>query len=743
MMRVRLICFLLFLAATPVSAQTVVVRSGEHATFTRLVMKIGEGADWSVSNQGREVRVNVDQPDIRFDLGGVFKKIPRTRLRQVAQRERGGPLELSLNCNCAVEGFLQAENYLVIDIRDSTGTEFYLKPRLQPVDLAAYRFQLGTGGATTDGRPAVKHRKEAQGGPPVEAPSGAGKSGKVISQTLSEQRLLAQIERAASQGLLTPVTRFADEETEIGLPPSEPVIAPAKAEINIASTTVIDRDLSAIASTLDELSGEPTCLPDSVVAVPDWADERPFADQIGELRASLFGEFDQLDAEIALDLARTYIHFGFGAEAERVLTLVPDPSPELDALQALTRIVDGSAIEGANPFLGQSGCAQDFALWSTLADPEKIDMSQSDALLRAFANLPRHLRHQLGPRLSRSLNKLEHNELAAAVLRDIDRSSGSTGPSHDLAEAEVESATGKTEIVVEKIEKVVASDSDVSPEALIKLIDMHYLEKKALRPDVPELAASYATEHRQGKWGSELRRVHAMSLALAGRFEAAFEALDVSAELDGPALAAAASGPVLELLAQNADDVTFLTFALPLAEPSDRKLPASLAANLSERLLALGFPQQAQAIIKKATPRGMSREDRLLRANIALANGLPHRAMIEVLNLTDPEASAIRARAMQANGDYEMAGQVLLDAESPENAARNLWLGDAWDELPLADDPRYLRLAELSTRLAKESEKNDETAPLAGARSLLDDSVGARSEIAEILSELDVAEPNE
>lgn len=742
MNRFLLFCILLIVAASGLQAQTVVVRSGEHETFTRLVMKLKDGVGWSITRSNRLARVDIDQPDIRLDIAAVFQKIPRKRLLALKQRENGAPLELSLNCNCEVESFAQPGNYLVIDIRDPKPDEALLSPRLPPIGIASYRFNLGEGTARARLTHVGDLRRPESLAPPVANPPSAGAGGTLVRSSFSEQRLLAQIQRATSQGLLTPVAHLVPQPPDSVSEKTETAPSPTP-QINIATTTVIDRDMASVASVFDQFTNEPECLPAEFVAISDWGNDRPFSDQVSQHRIRLFEEFDRLNSAAVTDLAKTYLYFGFGDEARAVLALLSETDEQTDVLLALADVLDDRPVAQGELLSGQSGCSPGSALWSALAQPDDSVKINSDAVLQGFSHLPRHLRQQLGPRFSRQFNSLGRRELASDVLRAVDRSADSSGPPHDLAAAEIEIATGQSEAAVEKMEKVVVSDSELSPEALIKLIDTLEAERRPLRPDFPELAAAYAAEHRLGELEAELRRIHATSLAMVGRFDEAFRVLGELMELGSKIASDRATNSVLNSLTENADDVTFLTFVLPRAKSDGIALSSQLETKMAERLLSLGFAEQAYAMLKPARSDTLSKKEQLLRAEIALANGLPHRAMIEVLNLKSLEASEIRARAMRANGDFDTAGQVLLDAARPETAARNLWLGDAWESLPTIEDPQYSRLAELSSQLALQIDTDDAIPPLAAARTLLDDSMNARSGIDEMLGTLQVPNPAE
>lgn len=733
----RLVLILALLAGGTVSALTVPVRSGEHDGFSRLVMQLPESTNWSISRTDRLAQVRMDQPDIRFDTSRVFELIPRNRLENLFQSETGASLDLTLNCDCEIETSTMGGGYLIIDIHDPKPETFTLQPILPFRSGTPYRFSLARKAAPS--LPLTGRRTPALPTDPTE-PGTVLDAQPLVGNRLSEQRLLAQIERAAAQGLLTPVMRANPLPAPAGSEPADtgeiPTPAPRNAP-NISATTVIDRDMSGVADRINTMAGAGECLPSGLVALQDWGNEQPFAAQVGSQRAALFGEFDRLDVEAAKTLAKTYLHFGFGAEAQAVLDLLPERDLPTRVQSALASVLDDRPLPPDNPLAGQSGCHGDIALWAVLAQPDQTREIAPDAFLQGFSRLPRHIRRHLGPRLTQILNASGQIELARAILRAIDRSTDATEPAENLAEAEIDSSAGNVEAAAEKMIDVVDGGSEYSPQALVGLIDTHLVERKPLRPDLPDLAGAYAAEHRLGDLGPELRRAHAISLALTGQFdESAAEAGKIR-ELDGDVAIQKAMVPLLDLLEENAGDVTFLTYALPETVNPSIDIPVALQTRIAERLLGLGFAEQAFALLDRDKARSQPEDRRLLRAEAALANGLPHRAMIEVLSLSGPEASDIRARAMQMNGDFERAGLALMEAEKYEEAARNLWLANATDSLPATEDTlRFARLAELTTQLSESTDADTLAPPLAGARMLLDDSADARVRIEELLGAL-------
>lgn len=161
--------------------------------------------------------------------------------------------------------------------------------------------------------------------------------------------LLQQIERAAKQGVIdlsappspeapepTPAARPRIEPVALARPKAEPAPKPAPApsapadlagldHSQIFATTVFDRDKPRSAKPAPEAA--PECLPDESLDVAHWSRSGSLFDQVPGLELRLVGEFDTPDPTALGDLARLYIRFGFGAEAEGLLLGFDAPCP--------------------------------------------------------------------------------------------------------------------------------------------------------------------------------------------------------------------------------------------------------------------------------------------------------------------------------------------------------------------------------------------------------------------------------
>jgi hypothetical protein len=273
------------------------------------------------------------------------------------------------------------------------------------------------------------------------------------AQDLRQKRaqVLGQIARAASQGLLSPNVQWpsqdpaSPQETESAKgvtsdavqnpTPDEKRLNPLD---NLRARSSIDRDVLAHAEQMNgPLSGRGDCLSDKLTRVANWGTDEPFGAQIGPLNRRLFGEFDKPDESVAVGLARLYVFFGFGAEAQRALGLVSTPSLESTILQTMAQILREGHASPQSVLSKQLDCTTSVAVWAALSYRDlPADMPiDTDAILRAFSGLPPHLRRYVGPMLSQKFLTADRTETANRILRILERGLENVSPQIGMAKA--------------------------------------------------------------------------------------------------------------------------------------------------------------------------------------------------------------------------------------------------------------------------------------------------------------------
>lgn len=741
MIRSLLLLISFIVVATSAPGQTVNVRSGEHSGFTRLVLRIPADTSFDLNQSTSKVLLNTSLANVRYDVSQVFSRIPRTRLASISQEQRGGPLELVLACGCEVRAVREGSDLLVLDIVDANNEGQTPEAAVSSVD----KKKAGESGSDIEPGPlpivrfpVVTKRTATGGGAPNFDLDTAVNLPKRAAVELLESRLLDQIGRAAEQGLLSVVSSMPDrnhegrEEKENQNVQVERLSETLLPPIEI--TTSIDRDLADVAKAIHTAATATLCVPSEDLALHEWSDELPFETQVGRLRAEIVGEFDKFDQESVIALAKTYIHFGFGAEARQALNLLSGTLPNIQQLKALADAIDDAEVSGENPFVGQQHCPTDVAMWSVLTSEIDGATMNSDAIMQGLARLPDHLRAHLGPILSRKFADFGDKQSAESVLRVTNRVLAESTPTSRLAEASVNLLEGDTEAAVDRLEEVAESPSEYSPQAVILMIENKFQMRSSVQPDLPNLISGYAIEYRGADIEKDLNRAYLVSLALSDQFATSFRELE-SLKDKNPDQFIQSATPLLHLLEERADDVTFLRLVLHHSQGIEQDLPAGLTEKIATRLLELGFAEQAQRFLFQIDISKASNVRRILKARAALSMELPHQAMVALLGMEGAEVDALRARAMLQKRDFHMVAQFLDSQENSEDAFRSLWHSDQTGKIDETAGNRYSRVSDITNALRQGYDSQSDLSPLANARALIKNSVESRTDISGLLSD--------
>ncbi|WP_158965217.1 hypothetical protein [Chachezhania sediminis] len=773
-----------------VRAQALTIQSGEHDGFTRLVIRLPETESWSITRDGRTAQLKVSRPQARFDLSGIFTKIPRTRLLQAAQND--GMLDLTLGCDCTIDAFRVRGGYLVLDIRGTPGAG--IEGAAGRNDRAALRDAARAGSvvqARLDDlrRVGLQHpyryrqsdlspgefrfptrRAEPASGPLPDMPTvpppgpggilpvvprmgsdrvaGAGRASNPLEQPLidravsagyggaldiSEDRLIEQLERATDQGLLE------RSGNRLEAPHGDTGERGSPLPIGISSMTAVDREMRELSDALQRTGEGTRCIPDEMIAVHKWAGDGSFDDEISARRGNLIGEFDTVQSGSVMSLSQVYLYFGFGAEARYTLGLLEDDNRDMDVLKAMSRIIDGDPLAEDNPFATQGRCGSDVALWAYLAsaDPKMPDLNV-EAVLTGFARLPAHLRRHLGPRLGRQFAERGDLYAAETVMRASDRAGLQETAPADLARAAIADLKGDTRAEETYLEKAITKADQETPEALVSLVETQFKARGHIDPDYPDLIAGYAHEYRNVERGRQLRRAHVHALALLDQYDEAFGELASVRARDGKEAEDALTQDLLAILTGIGRDADFMKHVLAQAQNGAHRWPEQTGMDVADRLMGLGFASEAARILDDTAPPHPTDARRILRARAALAEAQPNRVLTELADLTGPEADRLRSDALLMTGHIDQAGALLAAQPDPQARDRGLWLSDDPDAPDLATGEQFSALLAASQGVEALADAPEGKPPLAAARALLEEGAALRGAVSDLLGMVSV-----
>ncbi|MBI6628921.1 hypothetical protein [Pontibaca salina] len=744
------------LLAFPVSAQTLAIRSGEHENFSRLVLTLPIGVEWSLTQQGRTAALTLDLPQVHFGIADVFKRIPRSRLARVTQSSAGAPLEMFLACDCKLKSFTLSDRRLVIDIMDPRTPSAQAPDIHQPILEPTFRFPMtAAGGRAVSAAPFMLNSRNRnriprpkssqpdsrlQSGSNADTPPLPPKTDLPrAASRRSEKRLLAQIDRAVDQGLLdfTGSSRDAPEPEALVPDLKPPRETPSKP--GLSAQTSVDRDLADVRNTMEIAGYGSNCYPAEMLKLAEWGSEDPFADQIGTWRSELYHEFDILNRDAQIGLAKNYIYFGFGAEAAQVLKLKSHRQENTEILLEMSRILDGLDAVSTESFLLHQGCSGASSLWAVLAASSLPPETNDDAVLQALMELPAHLRHLIGLRISRIYMSAGRAEIANTALRIAERASASRDPAVDLAAAEINALKGDRQTASEQAARVVTSGAEQAAEALVKLVKMRWETGGELPPETAELAEAFAMENRGSSLGDQLQEARVLALAMRNQFRAGFEALAAYEQHVRRPASPEIWGALFTAMTDRADDLVFLELVLGNTPLFAKGEFDHVTEKVAGRLMELGFHGQVQKLLGNDYGGRIDDDGLLIRAEAALAADLPHRAMAVLGKSVGSKADRLRAQALSKSKNHAEAAAFFTQANDAASAARSYWLAGELENIP-DEAPLYGATAQSIPALDAGNNAELPPTPLAQARALLEGSEHSRGQISDLLDAMFVGE---
>lgn len=719
-----LLACLLFPAAA--LAREIAIRSGEHDTFSRLVVNIGEGTQWRLVDTDTGAELELSDPQVAYDTTDVLDRLPANRLTAVVDRG-DGVLGLEIGCApCHVDPFIWRPGYLVLDIADGPDPNRSATRRT----MRASPVRLPLLSATALDEPAFL-LPGAFMTPARSAPSPDN------TETVQVEGMAQELARAVAAGYLTPSVEGAIPQPERASRPvpqaSDPLgpddtgttIEPTVRRPGMTLGNALDRDLAAVNDMLAE-SMDVTCLGDAVFDIATWVEDEHFTARIADLRAGLVSEVDRPSDAAARRLARGYLYFGFGREAAAVLSSLHG-DPEAEVLQEIAWIVDD--LPGERSVLAaQVGCENGAAPWILLSGAIPLGKLDRNAVIRSFRLLPEQLQAHLGARLARAF--LDAGDVDGAVLvfgavrgRDAART-----PEAQRMEAALLEAGGDAGAAIGVLTPKVGERPD--PASLIRLIDLTIEAGTAPTDGDMILADSLMQEYRGTAEEPALAAAKLRAHIARSEWQLAYKLQQNHRDQWSDDRYRDMADRLYLGLADAAPAPDFLQIAF-------EDLPGDLSPHtlnsLAKRLLASGFPERALDLLRGPTQGAAMGERRYLRAEAALQLRQNRDALLHLSGMTDARAEDLRARAMFAMGDHRGALMAHPDRQNPEADFR----AGAWGRLATSDDPVLRAAAEQA--LAQPDLSAMQT--LAERRAALEQARETRRAITDLLERFPAASP--
>ncbi len=683
-MRFAVFVATLFLSlASPVWAQQISVRSGEHPGFSRLVFMFPAGTGWSLDPVAGGYRMTTTAKQFRYDLADIFRFIPKTRIVAVEPAVDAQSVFIETPQDVHSDVFQLPNGALVLDIVDGAVTTepaapVSAAPSFRPQAKVAY---LDLFWRTQDDKGAKT--PYSRGDAPAPAPLPLAKLDLPDPRVeAAESELIDQLGRAASQGLITlelperPMTAPPTPDP----PPQPPETSASGQHLALSSQTVIDRDSASAWGGAGLAANGHNCPPDEAFDLQSWLGDKPAAELIADTRRDLVGEFDKPRPESVAALARLYVALGFGAEA-RALHRAFQLDDGLDPnLLLLAGILDNRPIAPEIDMKGLSACDGKVALWAVLAlnGAARKDEVNFGALLRSYSSLPSEIREIVGPRLSSLLIDMGAADVAKTVRSMLARVPVEPQTSLHLIDAQIGLTEGRQDEAAMLLDQVAKGNSDQAAAALVLAIETRLSHGEAIAQDDVENAGALALQLKETSTGYKLKRAEILGLGSTAQFAAAFDSLDDWPVETRDDLFQQTRNDLFAMLGRVPDETVFIrAYYQHSAEAVAAPLAPETEVALADRLAKNGFWQAAREVLSSSTRR--SAAGRLSLARAALTGRDAAAALAHLSDLAGDDAAALRGSALSMLGKHDTAESEY--AQAGDNAALldEAWRSGNWD----------------------------------------------------------------
>ncbi len=669
-MRGAVILFILGLFPVFADAAPLRVQTGEHASFTRVVIGIPPDIEWRLgrADQGYTLRLPTDDG---FVLAQFFDLIPRDRITAVDQDPNRGELRLRVECLCHARATVYRSQYLVIDIHDGPAPaaspfelalpdeqSFVVGENLANQQTVSYQFtpdpvlpvitpRIPVTGSATNGEEAAKTERSATDpNAPSTQVQDTDDALEMIAQTLS-----SSLGRAMTAGLLQEEAPFGRAETE-GANQADPRIALKESPFpGLNARTSVDPGAVSDAALPQTQVGK-TCLPDSSFDIASWGNESPPYLQLRQTRNALTNPADEFQDGALLVLARLYVFLGFGREALQTLDLEDVLSRDRVLLRAVAQLIEDEPVS-QDLFAGQVSCPSRVALWALLAQPTgptdaKVDRT---AVITAYQALPTYVQEQIAPRLTEALLAIGAQDAALQIIGRQPRSENAD-VALQLAGAALSDALGEETQAIETITDVARNDPRTTPEALTRFFIEGVANEVSFSDEDFLLADALRFENTRTPAAAGLADAQYNAYLSVDRFEDARGSLQRRMTTLSPQDVTTMRSALFRQATERMPDAAFLEFVW---QEDLGEVDADTQNIVAARLLTLGFPERALVVLSGVA------DDAALDAQDVLRRQATRDAAVQQ---TTPENPQQVGDVQRSNDDEVSADLTVSDGSS-------------------------------------------------------------------------------
>lgn len=530
-MKVALVITILLLFTVPLAAEPMVVRTGEHDGFTRVVIDAGKGVRWDAEYTGSLLHIEINGSNRFYDLSSVYDRMKRDRIEKIDFTEN--TLELKIACDCSVSVFYSEPGMIVADIASPGVT-------LKTPILAAFNAIPRTSESPT----LIPHPDKMGILPPWPTVDATNVN------NIFQQKISQRIGALGTLGVLKLKIQEDRLLNTFNIP---------KVEGKISNSGLNNNDISTGTIQPTHPSAEAVCR--NSASLKKIHDDIQIGDRNQTVPTTIL---DVHDIENIISNSTSLLHFGFGAESLQILDIADSDDTRVDLLIMISEIFEYGEAQRNHTLIPVFSCHSDLNIWKLLYNGGATAMNADEikSSLLSLSQFPPQLKNILTPLTIEALKNLGLEDHIANILETSDRSA-------DQLEAQARFDREVSEV------STASKSSKPASQPIIPVKDLQLIIEKNIESGLPTSKDHIAHIDDQIFQASEtdekssILTLKAEALLANKDFYAALEAIEL---IETPNLPEGLVDRVFYGLVEKSDDITFLELSLDVSPKFRNKI---------------------------------------------------------------------------------------------------------------------------------------------------------------------------
>lgn len=603
MARILYSVILVVWAAQLAASGAAVLRSAEHADFTRIVLDLDNPNGVTVSQRNRLLQVKLPADVKNIASKDFFRRISRETIASISVDDAALRIDLRLTCTCSFKKFVSGSKMLVIDISKNKQSDPIPEQTLKLTSWGLSRINHDARLAYNEAEP-TPTALEIEASKPVKASVQLPivlPNRRISEGNFSRQRMLSNLDETSGQS-----ATFRPELQHVW----------SDEQIEFRSNQVVQsRALPEIEQGVRVEFGH--CEKFSYLDPTSWPKYDNATSFLSAQRARVArDDLDISDSSIR-SLGIAYISLAMGAEARSLLKAIAEPLLTDEYLIEISKLVDGDT----DIQLHRAANCPEMIIWKLLYEAGakqgemralSLNDTQLEKIRAGFDQWPRALQGVFAAKLAKSLIAADAPDTAAFSLRRSQSAPEQRSGERAMIAANLANKTESASAAIKLLAPIVASDSETAPEAAIALTDLILGQDQNISSSQKAALDTYREEYEGTELEQGLIRARLRTAIQENDFAQAIDLMRAYSKLVRPSKVNLILDEIGQAIVSLTSDASFLKEAVSLPPADFNQIAQPLQDQIGLRMKELGFSDLAAQLgaLRNDPAEAVTSEDR-------------------------------------------------------------------------------------------------------------------------------------